>query len=127
MNTNMNYIDTNEMVLYKDSKGVINSLGYEINSVLPYLNMPAMRGGNKLPGKKTQRKLAIPAGLALLNEAIVNKEKQKDIFHSYKLKEEVEMLPESIEKYFFENDDSNTKRRTRKYKRKKTRTTRKKK
>ena len=65
------------------------------------------------------------AGLALLNEAIANKEKQKDIFHSYKLKEEVEMLPESIEKYFFDDDNSNTKRKTRKFKRKKTRTTRK--
>ena len=56
-----------DMVLYKGEGGEIKSLGYTINSVLPYLNIPAMKGGGNIPGKKSNsNKLVIPAGLAYL-------------------------------------------------------------
>ena len=70
-----------DMVLYKGDDGEIKSLGYTINSVLPYLNIPAMKGGGNIPGKKAKSKqLVIPAGLALLNQAITTREKQNDFF-----------------------------------------------
>ena len=116
-----------DMVLYKGEGGEIKSLGYTINSVLPYLNIPAMKGGGNIPGKKSKsHQLVIPAGLALLNQAITTREKQNDLFNAYIPQNEgAKMLPEEIEKHFFEKDNSNTNRKTKKYKRKRNRTTRK--
>tara|TARA_Y100000992_G_C21268631_1_gene495347 strand:- start:509 stop:958 length:450 start_codon:yes stop_codon:yes gene_type:complete len=123
-----NYIDKkNDMVLYRGDNGEVKSMGYTINSVLPHLNIPAMKGGGKIPGKKSKEgQYVIPAGLALLNQAIVDREKQNDLFQSYISQDEgATMLPEEIEKHFFNRDKSNTNRKTRKYKRSSKRTTRK--
>ena len=116
------------MVLYKGEDGNIKSLGYTINSVLPHLNIPAMKGGGNIPGKKQkgEKQLVVPAGLALLNQAIENREKQNDMFNAYIPQDDgVDMLPEEIEKNFFKSDKSNTNRKTRKLKRVKSRNTRK--
>ena len=44
-----NYIDKkNDMVLYRGDNGEVKSMGYTINSVLPHLNIPAMKGGGKI-------------------------------------------------------------------------------
>ena len=87
-----------DMVLYKGEGGEIKSLGYTINSVLPYLNIPAMKGGGNIPGKKSNsNKLVIPAGLALLNQAIATREKQNDLFNAYIPQDDgAKMLPEEI-------------------------------
>lgn len=117
-----------DMVLYKGEDGNIKSLGYTINSVLPHLNIPAMKGGGNIPGKKQkgEKQLVVPAGLALLNQAIENREKQNDMFNAYIPQDDgVDMLPEEIEKNFFKSDKSNTNRKTRKLKRVKSRNTRK--
>lgn len=121
-------METNDFVYYRDKKdGKIKSMGYEINSLLPYLNMPVMRGGGKLPGKKQSGNLTIPVGLALLNDAIIEKEKRANVFNSYISQDDgVKMLPEELHKKFFEEDNSKTnKRNTRKYKRENSRKTRK--
>ena len=107
-------MEKGDFVYYRDKKGGrIKSMGYEINSVLPYLNMPAMRGGGNIPGKRSEKKLTIPVGLALMNDAIMKKEKQTTVFKSYISQEGgAEMLPEDLYKKFFEPDDnSNTKKR----------------
>jgi hypothetical protein len=117
-----------DMVLYKGEDGNIKSLGYTINSVLPHLNIPAMKGGGNIPGKKQkgEKQLVVPAGLALLNQAIENREKQNDMFNAYIPQDDgVDMLPEEIEKNFFKSEKSNTNRKTRKLKRVKSRNTRK--
>lgn len=116
-----------DMVLYKGERGEIKSLGYTINSVLPYLNIPAMKGGGNIPGKKSNsNKLVMPAGLAFLNQVIATREKQNDLFNAYIPQDDgAKMLPEEIEKYFFDKNNSNTNRKTKKYKRRKNRTTRK--
>ena len=102
-----------DFVLYRDKKdNKIKSLGYTINTVLPYLNMPVMKGGGKIPGRPKVNNLTIPVGLALLNDAIIKREKQTNIYNSYIPQEEgVAMLPEELHKHFFERDDSNTNRR----------------
>ena len=41
-----------DFVLYRDKKdNKIKSLGYTVNTVLPYLNVPVMKGGGKIPGR----------------------------------------------------------------------------
>ena len=56
----------------------------------------------------------------------LNKPRQNDLFNSYIPQNEgAKMLPEEIEKHFFEKASSNTNRKTKKYNRKKNRTTRK--
>ena len=54
--------------------------------------------GGKIPGKKSKEgQYVIPAGLALLNQAIVDREKQNDLFQSYISQDEgATMLPEEI-------------------------------
>ena len=74
--------------------------------------MPVMKGGGKIPGRTKENNLTIPVGLALLNDAIIKREKQTNIYNSYIPQEEsVGMLPEELHKYFFKPDDSNPNRR----------------
>ena len=115
-----NEMSEEDFVLYRDKKdNKIKSLGYTINTVLPYLNMPVMKGGGKIPGRPKENNLTIPVGLALLNDAIIKREKQTNIYNSYVPQEEgVGMLPEELHRQFFEPDDLNTnKRKTRKNRR----------
>jgi hypothetical protein len=108
-------MEKTDLVYYKDKNdGRIKSMGYVINSVLPYLNMPAMICGGNIPGKKNEKKLTIPVGLVVLKDAIMKKERQTTVFNSY-ISEEggAEMLPEDLYKEFFApEDNSNTKKRT---------------
>ena len=109
-----NEMSEEDFVLYRDKKdnNKIKSLGYTINTVLPYLNMPVMKGGGKIPGRTKENNLTIPVGLALLNDAIIKREKQTNIYNSYIPQEEgVGMLPEELHKHFFEPEDSHTNRR----------------
>ena len=104
-----------DFVLYRDDKndGKIKSMGYEINSILPYINMPAMRGGGKIPGKKNDgKRLAVPVGLAVIGGAVLNHEQQSELLKAYIPQNEgVEMLPEDLHQQFFDNHNSNTNKR----------------
>ena len=56
-----NEMSEEDFVLYRDKKdNKIKSLGYTINTVLPYLNMPVMKGGGKIPGRSKENNLTIP-------------------------------------------------------------------
>ena len=91
-------MEPKDFVLYRDPKtNAIKSLGYEINSILPYMNMPAMKGGGNIPGKKSNNKLTLPSGLVLIHKTINEKLKQAETHKSYINQDEGStMFPEHL-------------------------------
>ena len=111
-----------DFVVYRDGDSNIKTLGFDLNCLMPHENMPALKGGGNIPGRKSENNLVVPSGLALLNIAVRNKdyrERQNKIFNSY-VQSEPQMLSEKLESELLKNSEEgeskSNKRTTRKNK-----------